>query len=58
MAKTTVQTVADEMGKLIQKQQLLVSRMRLGDIGRRPARDELKKIRDQIAVLVGRLGSM
>lgn len=58
MSRTTVQTVADEMGKLIQKQQLLVTRMRLGDIGRRPAREELKKIRDQIAILVGRLGSM
>lgn len=58
MSKTTVQTVADELGTLIQKQQLLVTRMRLGDIGRRPAYEELKKIRADINQLVGRLGSM
>ena len=58
MAKTTVQTVADELGKEIQRQQDLVSRMRLGQIGRRKAYEELKQVKDRISFLVGRLGSM
>lgn len=58
MAKTTVQTVADELGREIQRQQDLVNRMRLGQIGRRKAYEEMKKIRDAIGSLVGRLGSM
>lgn len=58
MGKTTVQSVADDLDKLTQKQMQLVNFMRAGLIGRRPARDQLKKIRDDIGNLVGRLGSM
>lgn len=58
MSKTTVQTVADELGKEIQSQQDLVSRMRLGQVGRRKAYIELKQIKERIGFLVGRLGSM
>lgn len=58
MSKTTVQTVADELGKEIQRQQDLVSRMRLGQIGRRKAYEELKQTKERIGSLVGRLGSM
>lgn len=58
MAKTTVQTVADELGKEIKNAQDLVSQMRLGQIGRRKAYTELKQFKERIGSLVGRLGSM
>lgn len=58
MAKTTVQTVSDELGNLIYKQQVLVNKMRTGQIGRRKAYEEMKDIRSEINALVGRLGSM
>lgn len=58
MGKTTVQTVAEELGKLTHETQMLVNQMRTGQIGRRKAYAALKEIRSQINVLVGRLGSM
>lgn len=58
MAKTTVETVADNLGSLIKKQQDLVNQMRTRQIGRRRAYEVMKEIRTEINELVGRLGSM
>lgn len=58
MGKTTVQSVAEDLSKLVTRQQVLETEMRMGMIGRRKAYEAMKKIRDDLAVLVGRLGSM
>lgn len=58
MSKTTVQTVADELERLINEQQNIVVQMRTGQVGRRRAYELLKKVRSDINILVGRLGSM
>lgn len=58
MGKTTVQTVADDLEKLVERQSQLIKFMKSGMIGRRQAYEQMKDIRSQINQLVGRLGSL